>query len=256
MKLKNIFETLNNYAPLNLSKEFVDMVNGYDNSGVIVETDEDIEKIVYALDLTNESVDKAIEVGAKLIITHHPAIYSSIKSLTYEDGALLKCIQNKIGVISMHLNLDVCSKGIDYYLANGLGAENQEILLNLGSNCGYGRVFKTHLTAKELKNRYMQTFNTDKAVLYGDENKKINTVASFCGSGLDVSELETAKNADIYVSSDIKHHVIVSALEKGKCVLDVSHYSSEFYGFNKFYNEIAKNLNGLEHILVNKLYML
>ena len=256
MKIQKVFETLENYAPIRLSNEFVSVVNGYDNSGVLVETDEDITKIIYTLDLTSESVDRAIEEGAKLIVTHHPAIYAPIKSLSYSDSALLKCIQNKIGVISMHLNLDVCALGIDYYLANGLGAKSQTILTNLGGGFGYGRVFDVDLTACELKQKYIETFNTDKAVLYGNKNQKIKKVASFCGSGLDEAELERANEADIYVSSDIKHHIIVMALEKGKCVLDVSHYSSEIYGFEKFYNEIAKKLNELEHIFVVKRDML
>ncbi len=245
MKLNGFFELLEKFAPVSISNEFVKLIDGYDNSGIIAPICEDLTGVVFTLDLTNKSVETAIESGANLIVTHHPAIYSPIKRL---DGALLKCLNNKIGVISMHLNLDCAVEGIDYHLAKGLGAKSQDILYKLNGGCGYGRIFDLNCTALDVKNKYQSVFETDKAMLFGNQNKKIKKIASFCGSGLDVSEIELASDADIYVSSDIKHHVILHAVEKGSCVLCVSHYSSEVYGFKAFYNKIKEQLNGLNCI--------
>ena len=242
MKIGNVFSTLEKFAPISISNELVKAFNGYDNSGIIASVEDEIKGVIFTLDLTEKSVETAIENGANLIVTHHPAIYAPIKTV---DGALLKCIQNKIGVISMHLNLDACNDGIDYHLANGLGGVEQKIVTELSSGCGYGRVFEFNESFNSLKKRYQEVFNTDKVMAFGNLDKKIKKVASFCGSGLDINEVDGLSYVDAFVSADIKHHVILYALERGKCVLQVSHYSSEVYGFRKFYNEIKSQLSGL-----------
>ena len=143
----------------------------------------------------------------------------------------------------MHLNLDCAEFGIDYFLAKGLGANEQTIISSLGDGLGYGRIFSVNLTAKEVLEKYKTVFKTDKALLYGNGDKKINKIASFCGSGLDESELSKDLGVDMYVSSDVKHHIILAVLEGGKTLLNVSHYSSEAFGFKEFYNHIKRQLN-------------
>lgn len=122
MNCKRIFEELNRLAPLTLSDELVKAEGGYDNSGIIVANDGEITKALFCLDLTRASVAEAIKAGANLIVTHHPAIYRPIKSIT-EAAPVYECIANGIAVISMHLNLDCARRGIDYSLAEGLGGK-------------------------------------------------------------------------------------------------------------------------------------
>ena len=135
----------------------------------------------------------------------------------------------------MHLNFDCAKKGIDYYLASGLGGEIEKILLPIGDRVGYGRVSSVNTTAGEILNRYKSEFKTEKVMLYGDANTKIDKVASFCGAGLGDKEIEQAINsgAKMVVSADIPHHVLINAIEKGLCVLACTHYSTENYGMKK-----------------------
>ena len=44
------------------------------------------------------------------------------------------------------------------------------------------------------------------------------------------------------VSADFKHHVVTEALESGLCVVALTHYASENYGFSKYYKKIQKAL--------------
>ena len=150
MNVKELFCILNEYAPLNLSKELCEIEEGYDNSGIILDSSRQTDKVLFCLDLTSKSVEKAIELGCGIIVTHHPAIYRPIKNLT-SDAPLLKCASEKIGVISMHLNLDCAKEGIDYYLAKGLGGEVVKILTPLSvEGTGYGRISEVNATASEI----------------------------------------------------------------------------------------------------------
>ncbi len=256
MKLSEIYKIADELAPKILSEEYCEKYGAYDNSGIIVDTGEEIQKILFTLDLTESVVERAISTGAKLIITHHPAIYGKISCLLVGDtlGAkLTKCIQNGISVLSMHLNLDCAKGGIDESLADGIKIATGTInTLDLGdiaimhelSLGGYGRVYDVKSTsAKELKDGCNKVFKTQRTLVY-KENKKIERVASFCGSGCDEEGIAFAlKNgADAVVSSDFKHHVIALALEKGLAVISLTHYASESYGFEKYYEKISRQV--------------
>lgn len=96
---KDIFENLCALAPLELQL-------GFDNSGFLFGQEAAaVTKALLALDVTSTVVDEAIEQGAKLIISHHPIIFSPLKSVT--DEKLLRLARHQIGVISMHTNLDI-----------------------------------------------------------------------------------------------------------------------------------------------------
>lgn len=248
MNCKRIFEELNRLAPLTLSDELVKAEGGYDNSGIIVGNDGEINKALFCLDLTRASVSEAIKVGANLIVTHHPAIYRPIKSIT-ETAPVYECIANGIAVISMHLNLDCARRGIDYSLAEGLGGKVTEIITPLGKDVGYGRISETNgATAGEIFRRYKEVFSTDKGEFYGDETRKIRLMASFCGAGLDDNALDEAikRGAQLVVSADIPHHVLVRAIESGLAVVNCTHYASENYGMEKFAEDCREQLKNLE----------
>ncbi len=87
-------------------------------------------------------------------------------------------------------------------------------------------------------------FNTSRILVYGDQNKKIRRAASFCGAGCDDYNINfTAENcADVFVSSDMKHHEIVALTGRGIAVMALTHYASENYGFNKIYLKIKDGL--------------
>ncbi len=240
---KQLFEKLNAYAPIQLSYD-MNARGHHDNSGIILDCENDTEKIVFCLDLTKESVKFAIENGCGIIVTHHPAIYRPIYNLKGDD-AILTCAKEKISVISMHLNLDCAKEGIDHFLAKGLGGEKIEILDVLGDGVGYGRIYSVDTTANDVYSNYKRTFNTDKVLLYGENDAKITKIASFCGAGLDYAEIESAiKNgAQMVVSADISHHVLLRAIESGLSVLNCSHYSSENYGMKKVAEYFGKKLN-------------
>jgi len=258
MNIKDIYMQLTKYAPIELSETFCRIEDCHDNSGVILSTDDDIDKILFSLDLTKEAASFAAKEGYKLIVTHHPAIYYPILSITPEtEKPLYICAQNRIGVISMHLNYDSTDFGIDYYLAEGLGAREQKILTCFGGNTGYGRTFEVDsATAEEIKNRYVKEFGTDKVFIFGDKNKIIKRISSFCGGGADDKAIELSAGSDMIVSADFKHHIILKALERGFTVMQITHYGSEYYGHRKIAANLQKKLENIKiYFLTDKRFL-
>ena len=255
MKINDILNILERYAPTTYSNEFVNKFDAYDNVGIIVDTDKDITGVLFTLDLTVESVKKAIDNNCNLIFTHHPAIYAPIKNISV-DTPIYQAINNSIGVISFHLNLDVAINGIDHYLAEGLGGKDASILSTLEDGIGYGRKFTLNgENFSDVIDRYKTNFKSNRVIYYGDLTDKINTVATFCGQGLSEKTLEQVKGVDLIVSSDVQHHVILKALEMGVKLLIVTHYSSEFYGFSKVYDNLSNNLGVKTYLNMENKYL-
>ena len=272
MKLSDIYNIADELAPKRLSDEICSTLGWYDNSGILIDVGEDIKGVVCSLDLSLAAIDDAIERGANLIITHHPAIFGKLNRILYDDeslvgGKLVKCIRKGISVISMHLNLDLAPGGTDESLMNGVylaacvGSEKKETegadmrspnfygqpvaTMNTFSGGAYGRVYNVPETKlKTLAEGMEKLFGNGRVSVYGDREEKIKRVASFCGAGADESAIAFAKKhgADVLVSSDFKHHVLSLAAELGVAVVTLTHYASEHYGFKKYYEKIRQRL--------------
>ncbi|MBD5632580.1 MAG: Nif3-like dinuclear metal center hexameric protein [Clostridia bacterium] len=248
-KLNDIFAVLEKVAPVALSDEFCKKYGLYDNSGIIVNCGEEVNGALFSLDFSLKAVREAINKNYNLIVTHHPAIYGGINRLDTVNNpqakAFAECIKHGISVISMHLNFDAAPEGIDYNLMRGLGGENPDILDGLPCG-GYGRVYKIKpCKFQDYAKAVAKEFNTSRALYYGDGNKTVKKVASFCGAGCDDKAMAFAKNsgADVFVSSDMKHHEIAALLEDNINVIHMTHYASENYGFNKIYLKVKDELN-------------
>lgn len=238
--LEDFLALLEQVAPLSISHKVIEQ-GGYDNSGIIVKSTDKVEKVLFSLDCSVASVEKAIELGCDTLVTHHPAIYRPVKSLGLDTDtvSIVTAISKGINIISIHLNLDMADSGIDQSLAEGLGAEQVKVLDYVDGAHGYGREFIANTDTASLKNRIKEVFKTDKAVFYGDGY--IKKIASFCGSGGENAIMAIEKgitDADTVVTSDIPHHFIKKLIECGKKVVLLPHYVSEQFGFERFYNLI------------------
>ncbi len=256
MKLSEIYKLADSIAPKALSDAFCKNYGAYDNSGLLIEAGEEIQGVLFTLDLTNASIDEAIEKGCNLIITHHPTIYGKIDHICVSDpnllgGKLVRCLKQGISVVSMHLNLDVAKGGIDEGLMEGVikttgaGMRSCSIMLPVEEG-GYGRSYeiaptKLGVLAEGLK----KEFATDRIVVYGDRERTLRHAASFCGAGGDEAGVAFAKKmgADVMLSADFKHHVITLAIESGLAVIALTHYASENYGFKNYYDKIRRQID-------------
>lgn len=227
---RELMDLLEEFAP----KEYA---CSWDNVGLLVgRTDQEIKKVIVALDATSEIVERAVQEEADMIITHHPMIFSSMKRVN-DDGFLgtkiLKLIENHISVFAMHTNFDVIGMAAlaGEYLDFPKDAEPLEITVDRDGRLeGIGRIAKLQ---KEMKlGEYVQ-FVKDKlslehVLLFGDEDTVIRTAAVSPGSGRSMTELAVQKGADVIITGDIGHHEGLDALDMGLSVIEAGHYGTEY----------------------------
>ena len=124
-KIIDILNYFEEIAPFSLQES-------YDNSGLQIGNPKDeITSVLITLDVTEKIVDEAIKKEANLIISHHPLIFKSIKTITGEnfiERIIIKAIQNKISIIAVHTNIDNISEGVNKQLCKKLNLKNCKIL--------------------------------------------------------------------------------------------------------------------------------
>ncbi len=90
-----------------------------------------VQGVLLTVDFTEDVLDEAIEIGANLVIAHHPILFDkNIKSLTGANNyerVLIKAIKNDLALYSIHTNLDFWHKGINKIIADRLGLKNTRI---------------------------------------------------------------------------------------------------------------------------------
>ena len=127
---RDVFRLIEELAPLNLAE-------GWDNPGLQAgDPGKVITKALLALDVSGEVVDEAVEKKTGLIITHHPLLFSPVKSLDLSrpTGLLLeRIIKSGLTVYSAHTNLDVARRGVNDVLAGRLGLEDRVVLAPIGN---------------------------------------------------------------------------------------------------------------------------
>ncbi len=229
-KVVDVFEYLNELAPVSLKMDF-------DNVGLLVgDASENVAKCLIALDITDEVITEAVQLGAQLIVSHHPIIFGSVKSVTADDlvgRKIIALVRSNISAICMHTNLDIAEDGVNDALMAALSVKPQRWLEACGSDssgnivgCGrigeldepmefvdFMRICKSALNAKGLRYHYA--------------GKPVKKLAVMGGAG--GSSLMEAVNAgcDTYVTSDIKYNAFLDAKELGINLIDADHFCTE-----------------------------
>ncbi len=126
MQISSLIHYLEELAPIPLQES-------YDNSGLLLgNKNSEITSVLIALDITEEVIEEAMQMGANLIISHHPIIFTGLKKLTgqnYVERSVILAIKHDIAIYSAHTNLDnVLENGVNTKICQLLKLQNTQIL--------------------------------------------------------------------------------------------------------------------------------
>lgn len=222
----------------------------WDNSGSQVEFKENTDSVVLAMDVTDKVIDKALEMDAKLIISHHPMFFSGSKNIiegTYLGDNIIKLIKNNISVFSYHTSMDVADDGVNDTLFEKLDLKNKSILTYEEEKpMGLIGEFERELTLTDLDNFLKEKLQVGKIKYYGREDRNIKKVAILGGSGSDFISQAKEAEVDAYITSDIKYHDGQRAYEDDLILIDVGHFYSERIILPKIKKKLQENFINLD----------
>lgn len=210
-KVKDFYGYLNSIAPFETQED-------WDNSGMLVgDMEAEVKKVAVVLDITHEEIKKAKAIGADLIISHHPVIFSPVKSVT-KGSVPYELVASSINALCCHTPLDIADGGTNDSLAKLLGIEvtrADDPILRLGT------VEPT--TAENLAGKISKALNTK--VRYADAGRKIEKIAICTGAGC--SLIEAAGEIDAFITGDASHHNFLDCIQAGITLIAAGHYETE-----------------------------
>jgi len=222
------------------SKAPKELAMDWDNVGLLVGfPDRAVQKVLVALDITEEVVQEAAEVGAALIVAHHPVMncawekVQTVRDDTVQGRILIKLLTSGISGICMHTNLDAAAGGVNDALAERLG------LMEVGQLCqdgvdgegrpyGIGRVgtVSGFQDARDFAAFVQKTLNAQ-GLRLEDAGKPVRRVAVGGGACGGMLSDAAAKSCDTFVTADVKYDVFLTARAMGINLIDAGHFSTE-----------------------------
>ena len=217
-RVSDVRELVGGIAPFELAEE-------WDNVGLLFgHAQAEAERILVALDLTQGVLDEAKALGAQMIVTHHPIMFSARKRVTDEDREgrlILGMAEAGIAHIAAHTNLDAAPGGVNDTLMAEMGAANIE-----GEGCVRAGDLPEGTTLGALAALAERRLRGPVRV-YGAKDTPVHRLG--CCSGAGGSEIAEAKalGADCFITGEVRHHEALDAVNGGMCVLEAGHFETE-----------------------------
>lgn len=196
-----------------------------------------VQRVLFAVDPVMEVVDEALLLQADMIVTHHPLLLRGVHSVAATDhrGSVLHAlISHGVALMSAHTNADHARPGVSDALAEALGLVDTAPLVPEQGHPGVGTGRVGRLDEAKTFSAFVDRvaerlpMTTQGVRAAGDPQRLIETVA-VCGGSGDAFLADAAAVADVYVTSDLRHHRAQDHLVEGGCALiDVAHWASEW----------------------------
>ncbi len=229
IRVRNIIERLEQFFPK-------DAAYDWDNPGLLAgKYEAPVSRIYVTLDVTDGTLDAAAAWDADLILSHHPLIFGSIRSVNNGDiigRRLVRMLEEGIAYYAMHTNYDICRMAD--LNAEQLCLQETEVLEQTGERNGaaegIGRVgmLPSEMSLAELAAFVRKQMKLPHVMVYGDHSKKVRRAAVSGGSGKSMTGFAIQKEADVLITGDIDHHTAIDAVADGLCIIDAGHYGTEY----------------------------
>lgn len=208
----------------------------WDNVGLLCgNKNTSVSKILVALDPFESVCHEAAEIGAELIVTHHPLIFRPVNAVT-DETEVGRCIRflckHDISTINAHTNLDCAPGGVNDRLAEALDLSNIQVIAPMGTDeqgREWGLLRSGEVTEQPLDaflSVVKNTLHCD-GLRYVDGGKPVRKVA--VGGGACANEMMDALRVgcDTFVTSDVKYNQFWDAQTMGLNLIDAGHFSTE-----------------------------
>lgn len=219
----------------------------------------EVRRIRLAVDAVPDTVDDALESRAQVLLVHHPLLLRGVTSVAedrYKGAVLARLIRGGCALIAAHTNADVVETGTSAVLAEHLGLLDVRPLVPAADPArGLGRIGilpqPTALgrLARALGDVLPPTAGGVRVA--GEFDRPVSTVAVCGGAGDSLLQNPLVLSADVYITSDLRHHPASEARENariagGPALIDVSHWASEWLWLETAAVQLREALPGLQ----------
>ncbi|MFM6967530.1 MAG: Nif3-like dinuclear metal center hexameric protein [Microbacteriaceae bacterium] len=215
-----------------------------------------IARVLFVVDVTDETITEAIEGNYDLMIAHHPLLLRGVTTVAesaFKGSAIARLIRANCALVTIHTNGDRVATGTSASLAAIIGVTVERPLVShpLGAGLGArGIVSPTTLGefARAIANAIPATAGGVK--VSGDMAKSVTSVALCAGAGDSLLGHPDVLGADVYVTSDLRHHPASEFRENARlgndtALVDISHWAAEWLWLDVAAEELRQALTGV-----------
>ncbi|QIK62012.1 Nif3-like dinuclear metal center hexameric protein [Leucobacter viscericola] len=245
-----------------VAEEFwpVATAESWDRVGLVSGSDSSpLRRVLLAVDAVAATVDEALEWDADLLLTHHPLLLRGVHSVAEDTakGALLaRLIRGECALLAAHTNADAPEGGVSDVIAQRLGLlEALPLVPGTDPAAGIGRVgvlpapVTLRVFAEQVAAILPATVSGVRVA--GDPERTVQRIALLGGAGDSLLDHPLVRSADVYLTSDLRHHPAQESLELstaigGPALVDVAHWASESLWLQGAADRLAARLPGVE----------
>ncbi|MCH9275643.1 Nif3-like dinuclear metal center hexameric protein [Bifidobacterium amazonense] len=223
--LRQVVDVLETLYPLRYAEH-------WDAPGLIVgDPARPVRRIAFAADPTAAVIDAALANGTDLLVTHHPLLFRAVHEVSAmgaHGDVVRRLYESGCALWVGHTNADAAFRGVGQAAADAFGLVDQHPLVPIrddgsataGHEAGLGRVgrLETPMTFEAFARRVADALpHTELGVTAcGPLDQTVETVAVLPGSGDSLFDEVRASGADVYVTSDLRHHPATDAIEQAR----------------------------------------
>lgn len=217
-----------------------------------------LDHIHVCVDAVPDTADEAVALGAGMLLAHHPLLLRGVTSIAedrFKGAVVSRLIRGGCALYAAHTNADVVKTGTSAVLARLLGlTKTRPIAESDGDSAGIGRVGT--LAEPTTLGRLARTLadvlppTASGVRVSGEYDAPVTTVALCAGAGDSYLDEPAVQSADVYISSDLRHHPAsafreTAKLSGGPALIDVSHWASEWLWLDTAATELRDALPGV-----------
>jgi dinuclear metal center YbgI/SA1388 family protein len=240
------------------------LAESWDAVGLVCgDPDQPVRRVVFAVDPIGAVVDDVLAAGAELLVTHHPLLLTPVHGVPADDakGRLVhRLIRGNSGLFVAHTNADrAADHGVNDALAGTLGLREAVPLEPADDDprAGLGRVgeLERSMTLREFAARAAAALPATVGGVRaaGDPERVVRRVAVCGGSGGSLIPAAAAAGADVFLTSDLKHHPVSDMIDSsGPALCDVAHFASEWPWLPVAADLLHRDLSGRVEVAVSR----
>ena len=212
----------------------------WDRMGLIVgDASQPVAGVAVALDVTQEAISLSVELGANVLLTHHPvfleppAVISPQRTRSNSAGAAVwSAVEKGVALMNFHTALDASTDG-NRVLPRMLSLVPHEVICPIGDDPhkGYGCICTVNETDEpmsltQLGARCLSVFGRRPRV-WGARDRRMDRIVVATGSAGDVVDACIALGVDCLICGEIRYHSALDAAQAGLCIIELGHDTSE-----------------------------
>lgn len=248
LRLRDVLAVLERMYP-------ADTAQSWDRVGLVTgDLDQPVRRVHAAVDPTLAVIEEAREAGADLLITHHPLLLRGVHSVattSAKGAAVTSLVVGDVAHLVAHTNADVAEPGVNTALARACGLEDTEPL-SIEEGRAMGRVgdLPEEVDLATFAERLAAALPPAPGGIRvaGPADGRVRRVALLGGAGDGLLDAAAAADADVYVTSDLRHHPVLEAREEATTrggtpfVVDAGHWATESLWLDHLLTRLGNSL--------------